>query len=249
MRKLLFLILALSVVLSLTACGNNGGKPDTEASKTSGGDITSTSETTAKKPSESEKEWYYGGFTATIKTRIANAYDDYTVPSDINVWCDGVNIEQYKVAHIPDPEVGDLVESAYLAPNEDGVFYCGYVRGSYISGVDRENNDPLKKYFIRDAANYAGFYLEDKSVENDKRSYEVYGTDTVAGRSCTIYRKKLESNGKLIIDMRYWIDNELGCVLKLYNLAGVDGDHITYEVTDFILGKATLPGKAGQNDH
>ena len=249
MKKFLAILLAAIMLLTLAACFTVGDTPDTQDGESSGNNVSQTPESSSAQPTQPEKEWYYGGFAATIKTRIANGYDSYTVASDIDVWCDGVNIEEYRVAHIPDPEVGDLTYSVYMAPDEGGVFSCGYTRGKYVSSVDPENDDPLQVYFIRDAANYAGFYLENKSVENKKQSFEVYGTDTVAGRSCTIYRNKLESNGRLITDTRHWIDDELGCVLKIYSLSGVDGDHIIYEVTDFVLGKATLPGKAGQYEH
>jgi hypothetical protein len=75
-------------------------------------------------------------------------------------------------------------------------------------------------------------------IDNDIVKTEKAGTDTVAGRAVTVYTY---SQGGA--DVKFWLDNELGLVLK------TEGGASDYEFTSFKIGGAQPDDFTDLNDY
>jgi len=231
MKRILVLLLSLIVVFALAACDFNSktdssGSDDSDTSQT---DIQGDESNDSTVPKESAEEWFRQGFQLSFE------YDEFYG----DMYCDGTSL-WYIMHEVPREGSTSYTQRFSVEPESDTTFR----RLWHMSDgrpVDRKiyDGESLDYYFTRNLEydNLGGLL---NKVDNQFFNFQMYKktdqTETVAGRSCTIY--KMDSEYERTIS----VDDEFGIVLKIRDtFYKTSNDGVYFEITSIQFGAATPP--------
>ena len=232
MKRILVLLLSLIVVFALAACDfnsdiNSSGSDDPDTSQT---DIQGEGSSDTNEPNVSVEEWFRQGFQLSFE------YDEFYG----DMYCDGASL-WYIMHEVPREGITSYTQRFSVEPESDTTFKrLWHMSDGRPAESKIYDGEALDYYFTRNLEydNLGGLL---NKVDNQFFNFQMYKkidqTETVAGRSCTVY--EMDSEYERTIS----VDNEFGIVLKIQDtfLAGTSNNGVYFEVTSIQFGPATPP--------
>lgn len=249
MKKIITLILAMTMILSLASCSNimvddKQGEDNQQVSQDNKNDNKNDNENDSANDNQNENPDNENTDTDTYGEKYISDHlkGDYSITYKITVK-DNSNDEEGLTVTSMKTKYGYYfnIYGAEMLYIKSGDKYDQYM-GDGAGGFSKMTDEQITEEEVKSAAESVTSYMV--NYEEFKDEMKKIGSETVAGRSCDKFSFE-ESSFGLVAKFEYCIDKETGVCLKYTIESKVSGETGAYgynfECTEFKTSGVTLP--------